>query len=148
MSIVTYISLVGVYVLVELVAFNWTCANVLIDAGDSFSKAGGKAFMKAAEAKNIKVQEESFKSESKDMEQVIQKIIKKKFCKATVIFGAYADYSTLLMEAHNYKPEYCGEWIMGSNFGNGFNKIRYDLEKSNISSSDIDNILNGLCGFT
>ena len=134
--------------LVELVAFNWTCANVLIDAGDSFSKAGGEAFVKAAKHRKIQVQEESFKSESKNMKPVIQKIIKKKFCKATVIFGAYPDYSTLLLEAHNYKQEYRGEWIMGSNFGNGFNKIRYDLEKSNISSSDIDNILNGLCGFT
>ena len=124
-------------------AIEWTCSNVLIDAGDSFSRAGGEAFMKAAENNKIEVHRVSFKSKSENMEEVIQNI-KQKPCIATVVFGKYADYSALLRAAHNKK--YSGQWIMGSNFGNGVNTIRDTLEKS--SSGDIDEMLNGLCGFT
>ena len=143
--------------LIEAYPFNWKCANVLIDPGSSFSSAGGEAFVKAAEAKNIKVDKKTFKSESKRIEEVIEEIVNKQRCKATVVFGEYADYSALLREAH--KQRYRGEWIMGSNFGNGVDTIRYELKKysekpsekpSDIDerSGDIDEMLNGLCGFT
>ena len=117
----------------------------MIDRTDSFSKAGGAAFKKAAEDKGMDVYEENYQSESKDMTQVIQKIITERRCKATVVFGEYADYSALLLAAH--EKGWIGEWIMGSNFVNGVDEIRAKLKESNIGPKNVDKILDGVYGF-
>ena len=119
---------------------NWNCANVLLGVGDSFSFDGAKGFIAAAKQNGIDVcLEHNFNLGSKDVTQVIKTVISRNCCKVTVTFAPYSDYAALLLEAR--KQNYDGEWILGSNAGNGVNEILKNIGNNH-------EIMRGVSGFT
>ena len=122
--------------------FNWTCANLVIAEGDSYSTAGGKAFESAAIASQIDVcTKVSFQSASTNVKPVIKEIMDNRCCLVTVVFGKTQDLASLLLEAH--KQNYDGEWVMGDNIKGSLDTVVNDLKK-NLEPSSVHELLTGM----
>ena len=94
--------------------------------GNSFSTSGATNFTRAAKANDIEVYPENYHP-GESMTQVIENVIDANKCEVIVVFATYSDYSALLLEAH--KQGYKGEWILGSNSGDGVYAILQGLGK-------------------
>lgn len=137
-------------VIVQPDHLKWTCANVLSGVGDSFSTFGAQAFIEEAEKNDdFTVCETNYNPGSGDMDKTsgdMDKTIKlmkvQGCCKATVVFAQIIDYPELLRAA--YDNEWEGEWILGSNVGNGIEEIINNLKKDKeYDDAEIYGILRG-----
>ena len=122
--------------------FNWTCANVLIGAGDPYSTAGAQAFELAALDSKIDVCiKAEYVSGSGDMEGAIKDILDKKCCRVTVVFGQAQDLTSLFLEAH--KQHYDGEWVVGDELIVTFDGIVKDLKRQ-LHEPSVHKLLRGM----
>ena len=127
---------------VQLDNFNWTCANVLIGAGDPYSTAGAQAFQLAALANKIDVCiKAEYVSGSGDMEGAIKDILDKKCCRVTVVFGQTQDLTSLFLEAH--KQHYNGEWVVGDELLVNSDGIVKDLKRQ-LPEPSVHELLRGM----
>ena len=114
---------------------------MLSGVGDSFSTASAAAFESAATPSGVEVcRKATYEAGSTDMRATIKKIMDKRCCLVTVLFGQAQDISSLLLEAHRQK--YMGEWMIGDIIG-GLDGIISDL-KNHLDEPVIHELLRGL----
>ena len=137
--------------------FGWKCANVLIGDGDPYSTAGAEAFLRAARSKNIDVcKRANYVHKSGDMRAAIKKIIDKRCCTVTVVFGQPKDLVALFVEA--YEQDYDDgeawewEWIVGDIFSSSHTLMsemqNWSRRKGGqLSESQVHRALSGMHAF-
>ena len=123
--------------------FNWTCANVLIGEGDSYSTDGAKAFALAASKKNIDIcTKAEFKAGSGDMKAAIKQIIDNRCCMLTVVFGQPQDLASIFVEAQ--AQSYSGEWVVGDNMIDSYDVVVNEMKK-HLAEPAIHKFMTGSC---
>ena len=73
----------------------------------------------------------------------MKKIIDKRCCLVTVVFGQARDLTALFLEAH--AQHYTGEWIVGESVISSVDSIVQDLKKHLKTDSAVHELLQGMC---
>ena len=114
---------------------------MLSGVGDSFSTASAAAFESAATPSGVEVcRKATYEAGSTDMRAPIKKIMDKRCCLVTVLFGQAQDISSLLLEAH--RQHYTGEWIVSENIIGSLDGIINDM-KNHLDELSIHKLLRG-----
>lgn len=140
--VLEWLLIFGPFTNVQSGHFNWSCANLLIGVGDSFSTSGAKDFEVIAKRNGIDIcMKANYETGSSDMKAAIKRIMENRCCLVTVLFGQNQDIASLLLEAHRQK--YKGEWVMGENMIGGLDGIIANL-KRRLDESSIHKLLRGM----